>query len=108
MTQCSCTVAPVPPDAIEPDWLAAPLVLDDPSAVLELIAEVDAIFCPDENTARCRRSSPAVLGCALDGSRCSGRSWREFAPGRGQGLKRRANPRQRSPPSSRHMSTPEI
>jgi len=101
-------VAPVPPDATEPAWLAAPLVLDDPSAVLELIAEVDAIFCADEKPARCRRSSPAALKCALDGSRCPGRSWRELAAGRGQGLKRRASPRQRSPPSARPMPTPSI
>ena len=63
MTQCTTMAAPAPPSTIEPDALATTLGMDDPSVVLALIAEVDAIFCAAEAPV-CQRPAPPAAGSA--------------------------------------------
>jgi hypothetical protein len=60
MTQCTTMAAPEPPSTIEPDALATSLAVDDPSVVLALIAEVDAIFCAAQAPV-CQRPAPPVV-----------------------------------------------
>jgi hypothetical protein len=97
MTQCTTMAAPEPPSTIEPDALATSLAVDNPSVVLALIAEVDAIFCAAETPA-CQRPAPPVVGCALRGPRRAGRSCHPVSPRPPSDSARRVDPMQRSPP----------
>ena len=91
MTECAMMVAPA---ALSSTELTECL---DPS-VAALIAEVDAILCAAEAPDR-QRPTPPVIGCALRGPRCAGRSFQKQAtPPRNQPV-RRVDPLQRSPPT---------
>ena len=93
MTQCAMMASPAAPGSTE---LAESLILDDLS-VVALMAEVDAIPCAAEAPHR-HRPTPPVIGCALPGPRCAGRSCQKQAtPPRNQPV-RRVDPLQRSPP----------
>jgi hypothetical protein len=97
MTQCTTMAAPEPPSTIEPDALATSLAVDDPSVVLALIAEVDAIFCAAE-TPVCQQPTPPVVGRALRGPRRAGRSFHPVSPRPPSEPVWRLDPMQRSPP----------
>lgn len=97
MMQCSAVAAPASIGTTEPAQLAMPLVVDDPSVVMELIAEVDAILC-EAVAPRRRRPAPPAVGCALCEPRRAGRSWGEVLPGRRQDQVHRVDAVQRSPP----------
>lgn len=101
MTQNITMAAPAAPSTTEPVALATTLGID-PSVVLALIAEVDAIFCDPADTPVRQRPAPPAVGCALDGPRRAGRSWRNPSPQRGHGPVRRVDPMQRSPPQTWH------
>jgi len=95
--QYSTIAAPAAPDTIAPEELAQSLGVDDPTMVIALIAEVDAIFCAAE--APCRRQpTPPAIGCALLGPRCAGRSLEYTCRRQRRGPVRRMTPVQRSPP----------
>jgi hypothetical protein len=96
MTQCT-TMAPAAPSTIEPDALATSVAVDDPSVVLALIAEVDAIFCAVE-APDCQRPAPPVVGCVLCGPRRAGGSCHPASPRPPSEPVRRVDPMQRSPP----------
>ena len=97
MTQCTTMAAPAPPSTIEPDALATTLGMDDPSVVLALIAEVDAIFC-DAEAPVCQRPAPPAAGCARCGPRRAGRSCPPASRRPYKEAARRVDPTQRSPP----------
>ena len=97
MTQCTTMAAPAPRSTIEPDALATTLGIDDPSVVLALIAEVDAIFC-DAEAPVCRRPAPPAAGCARCGPRRAGRSCHPASLRPHKNPVRRVDPTQRSPP----------
>ena len=97
MTQCTTMAAPAPRSTIEPDALATTLGMDDPSVVLALIAEVDAIFCAAEAPV-CQRPAPPAAGCARSGPRRAGRSCHPASPRPRKEPAGRADPKQRSPP----------
>src|ERR1700753_2409735 len=97
MRQCTTMPAPAPPSTIEPDALATTLGMDDPSVVLALIAEVDAIFC-DTEAPVCQPPAPPVAGCARCGPRRAGRSCHPASLRPHREPVRRVYPTQRSPP----------
>lgn len=103
MTQNIMMAAPAAPSTTEPVTLATTLGID-PSVVLALIAEVDAIFCDPADIPVCQRPAPPAVGCALVGPRRAGRSWCNPLPRRGHGPVRRVDPMQRSPPPTWHRS----
>ena len=97
--QSTTMAAPAAPSPTEPELLAMSLGVDDPTGVMALIAEVDAIFCAAE--APCRRQpTPLAIGCALLGPRCAGRSLEYTCRRPRRGPVRRMTPVQRSPPEA--------
>lgn len=109
MTQDSMA-APALPSTGEPvQLLVESVVADDPSLVVELFAEVDAILCAAA-AALCRPPAPPVIGCALREPRCAGRCYHPLSPRPRSGPVRRVDPMQRSPPQlcgTRHHGTDE-
>src|ERR1700761_3221744 len=103
MTRCTTMAAPALPSTIEADALAATLGMDDPSVVLALIAEVDAIFCAAEAPV-CQRPAPPAAGGAPSGPRRAGRSCQPASPRPHKGPARRVDPKQRSPPPNGETS----
>ena len=97
MTQCTKMAALARPSTIEPDALATTLGMDDPSVLLALIAEVDAIFC-DAEAPVCQRPAPPAAGRARCGPRRAGRSCHLASPRLRKGPARRVDATQRSPP----------
>src|SRR6202161_3502609 len=97
MAQCTTMAAPAAPSTIEPDALVTTLGMDDPSVVLALIAEVDAIFC-DVEAPVCQRPAPPAAGCARCLPRRAGRSCHPASPRPHKEPARRVDPTQRSPP----------
>lgn len=90
--------APAPASTTEPVALATALGIEDASAVLALIAEVDAIFCATAEVPVCRRPAPPAIGCALGEPRRAGRS-SPAGSFRSHGEPvRQFDPMQRSPP----------
>ena len=102
--QYSTIAAPAAPDTIAPEELAQSLGLDDPTMVIALIAEVDAIFCAAEAPCRQQPTPPAV-GCALSGPRCAGRSLEYSGRRLRRAPLRRMTPVQRSPPRAAAAAT---
>jgi hypothetical protein len=101
MTQSTRMAAPVLPSTSESvQLLVAPVVTNDPSPVLALFAEVDAILCEAAAGLR-RRPAPPAIGCALDEPRCAGRSWHLHTPRPRNAPAERVDPMQRSPPRRR-------
>ncbi|SHU41720.1 Uncharacterised protein [Mycobacteroides abscessus subsp. abscessus] len=97
--QYSTIAAPATPDTSAPEELAQSLGVDDPTLVIALIAEVDAIFCAAE--APCRQQpTPPAIGCALRGPRCAGRSLEYPCRRPRRAPLRRMTPVQRSPPEA--------
>jgi hypothetical protein len=103
MMQSATMAAPAPPSTTEPDPLATSLAVDDPSVVLALIAEVDAIFCAAEAPV-CQRPAPPVVGCALCGPPRAGRSCHSASTRAPSEPIRRFDPMQRSPPPTGNPS----
>jgi len=97
--QYSMIAAPAAPDTSAPEELAQSLGVDDPTMVIALIAEVDAIFCAAE--APCRQQpTPPAIGCALHEPRCAGRSLEYTSRRPRRGPVRCMTPVQRSPPEA--------
>ena len=104
MTQSIMMAAPVLPGTSESvQLLVAPVVTSDPSPVLALFTEVDAILCEAAAALR-RRPAPPAIGCALREPRCAGRSWHMHTPRPRNAPAERVDPMQRSPPR-RHAPT---
>jgi hypothetical protein len=97
--QYSMIAAPATPDTSAPEERAQSLGVDDPTMVIALIAEVDAIFCAAE--APCRQQpTPPAIGCALCRPRCAGRSLEYSCRRPRRAPVRRMTPVQRSPPEA--------
>jgi hypothetical protein len=103
--QHTLMAAPAPPNPTEPEVLAMSLGVDDPTGVIALIAEVDAIFCAAD-APRCQRPAPPAVGCALRGPWRAGRSSPRPAPRPHTEPVQRIDPMQRSPPM-RKTSAPQ-
>lgn len=99
--QSTTMAAPAAPSPTEPELLAMSLGVDDPTGVMALIAEVDAIFRAPVEAPRCRRPAPPAVGCALRGPRRAGRSSNHSAPRPHSEPVQRIDPMQRSPPMRR-------
>ncbi|MEZ0050811.1 hypothetical protein ABIA30_001809 [Mycobacterium sp. MAA66] len=101
MTQRTMMAAPAPPSPAEPEVLATSLGAADPTGVIALIAEVDAIFCVPAEAPLRQRPAPPAVGCALRGPRHAGRSYHRASPRPHGEQVQRVDPMQRSPPTVR-------
>lgn len=99
--QSTMMAAPAPLNPTEPEVLAMSLGVDDPTGVIALIAEVDAIFRAPAEAPRCQRPAPPAVGCALRGPRRAGRSSHRPVPRPPVEPVQRVDPMQRSPPMRR-------